>query len=396
MKKIKKPGVTFLINSLSAGGSERVVHLLSSRLCDEGGGVRIICLEKDIFYNLPKEVDLLYLKTNRPYFILSLKFIELFYFAVKLRRIIRKKKINIIQSHLFRANYVNILAKILGGGHKAQVVNTVAVGSKYNNKTVKGALNLFLIKTLYPHMDRVIFKSKAMACDFKKHFPFNFKHTIINNPCNLKMIKQLSKKRDNNLSLKVNSDTIIAVGRFEKHKHYELLVEVFNSLLKDFPKLNLLVFGDGPERKKIHRLVKEFNITEKVKLPGKIKNPFYFMARAGLYVSCSESEGFPNALIEAMACSLPVVSSDCLSGPREILAPETDPMKRLETGFECAKYGVLFAVNDKKALTQAISELLNNHDLYVQYKKKSKQRAFNYNVNTIIEQYKAVLGLADY
>jgi len=367
--------------------------VISSRLCDEGVQVRIICLEKDVFYDLPKEIEIVHLKTNRAHFILSLRFFELFYFALKLRSVIREKKIKIVQSHLFRANYVNLLAKILGSGHRAQVVNTVAVGSKYNKKAIKGILNLFLIKMLYPLADDMIFKSKAMAYDFKEHFSFNIRCTIINNPCNEEIIKKLSMKKDDNIVIEINKNTIISVGRLETHKHHELLIAVYKLLLQDFPRLNLLIIGEGPERKNIEKTIEKLGIKDRVQLPGRVQNPFYYLVRAGLYVSCSESEGFPNALLEAMACSLPVVSSDCLSGPREILDPESDPLMRLESGYECAQYGILFGVNDKDALKKAIAELISDEVLYKQYKEKSKRRIKDYKLNTIIEQYKSVLGL---
>ncbi|MBN1797199.1 MAG: glycosyltransferase [Spirochaetales bacterium] len=364
---------------------------MASQLYKQGWNVTVICLEKDMFYHPPSGVKLIYLKSKSAYSILSFKLFELFYFAFRLRNIVRKKDIKIVQSHLFRANYVNLLAKILGAGHKAQVVNTVAVGSKYKNKNLKSFFNLSLIKMLYPAADKVIFKSMSMAHDFKERFRVNMNHVIINNPCDIKMIERLSGKKDCNLSIAVDSNTIIAVGRFEKHKHYELLVTVFKRLLADFPLLNLLIIGDGPERPKIRELVNTLNITKQVRLPGRIENPFYFLARAGMYVSCSESEGFPNALLEAMACGLPVISSDCLSGPREILSPDSNQLERLESGYEKAKYGILFAVNHKDALNKAIAELMTDKALYGRYREKSKQRVNDYKLDRVIERYKSIL-----
>jgi len=384
--------ITFLINSLAAGGAERVLSLIVKKLSEDKIKINIICLEKNNFYTIPKKVKIIYLSKNNNNKNIVIKIVKVFYTIFKLRSFIINRKIRVVQSHLFRANYVNLLTKLIGTGHKVQVVNTVAVGSKYSKKTLKGRLNLLLIKYLYPLADELIFKSQAMTDDFKLDFKFRIKYTVINNPYDFKMINSLSSANCNN-NIKVNKNTIVSVGRFESHKHYELLIEVFKKLSINFPKLNLMVIGDGPEKQKIQNQVKELKIEERVQLPGRLKNPFYFFKNAAIYVSCSESEGFPNALVEAMICGLPVISTDCLSGPREILAPDTDPNQRLESGYECAQYGILFAVSDKHALEKAINLLLKDNTIYKRYQKRNKEVVKKYSIDNIIKQYKAVLGI---
>ena len=92
-------------------------------------------------------------------------------------------------------------------------------------------------------------------------------------------------------------------------------------------------------------------------------------------------------------CEVPSISSDCLSGPREILAPNTDINKQLHIGdgFEIAKYGILYPVKDIKALQNAIEYLLENKELYKEYKNKSIERANDFSIYKIIDKYKEVI-----
>ena len=129
--------------------------------------------------------------------------------------------------------------------------------------------------------------------------------------------------------------------------------------------------------------MKELKLNKSVFLLGRVKNPYAFLAKAGVYISCSQSEGFPNALIEAMICGIPVISSDCFSGPREILSPETPPEKKLKTGCEFAEYGVLCAINDKDAYIKAIIKLLTDKKIYNNYLKKGLERAKDFSINKI-------------
>jgi glycosyltransferase involved in cell wall biosynthesis len=112
---------------------------------------------------------------------------------------------------------------------------------------------------------------------------------------------------------------IVAMGRFSQEKRFDMLLKAFGRLREKHPRWSLTILGDGPLRPMLERLRSELRLEDRVHMPGHIRDTYSYLDRASLFVLCSEFEGFPNALCEAMACGLPVIATDCPSGPREII-----------------------------------------------------------------------------
>jgi len=136
---------------------------------------------------------------------------------------------------------------------------------------------------------------------------------------------------------------ILACGRFKKAKDYPTLIKAFSLLCAGRP-CRLIILGDGELRNQAKQLVRELNLQEKVSLPGWVGNPFAFMFRASLFVLSSRNEGLPGVLIQALACGCPCVSTDCPSGPAEIL--------------QDGKIGPLVPAGDHTALADAMARTL--------------------------------------
>ena len=117
-------------------------------------------------------------------------------------------------------------------------------------------------------------------------------------------------------------------------------------------------------------------------------NPFKFIANSDCLINSSNAEGLPMAILEALACNLCVVSTDCLSGPREILCPNTNLEKQISNGVEYGKYGVLFPINKTKLLAEVMEKIIEDKDLVKSYKLKAKERALFFNSNNIYNLYK--------
>ena len=165
---------------------------------------------------------------------------------------------------------------------------------------------------------------------------------------------------------------VLAAGRLTGQKDYPTLLRAFKEVRNQRP-ARLMILGEGQQRSALEALVKDLGIQEDVSLPGFVDNPFAYMARADLFVLSSAWEGLPGVLIQAMACGCPVVSTDCPSGPREIL--------------EGGTYGPLVEVGDARGLAEAMLSTLESSVPPPQL----KARASDFSVEAISDEYLAAL-----
>jgi GalNAc-alpha-(1->4)-GalNAc-alpha-(1->3)-diNAcBac-PP-undecaprenol alpha-1,4-N-acetyl-D-galactosaminyltransferase len=140
--------------------------------------------------------------------------------------------------------------------------------------------------------------------------------------------------------------TLIAIGRMTPQKGFDLLIEAFAKLSDRYPDWHLTILGEGTSRPDLEALRSQLQLTDRVHLPGQVKNVNAHLRQSDIFVMSSRFEGFPMALCEAMACGLPVIATDCLSGPREII----------EDGVN----GILVATEDVAALAAGLETLMSD------------------------------------
>ncbi len=386
--------IAFLINSFTNGGAERVLATIISSLKEEGHKVELLCLEKDNFYSLDSSIKVTYLTQNNGKENSIKKFIMLLVFGYRLKKYIEENNIEVVQSHLFRANYVNIFARFFGSNHNVQLVSAVSALAKYSDNRISSKINLFLIKRLYKYADLLIFKAEAMKLEYIETFNLKNKNIVINNPIDIEKINLL-KNDDSEAIFKFNKEKkyIISMGRFHKDKRQIDLLKAFISIERKHNNLELIFLGDGEQKTKLEELVQEYKLSKKIHFLGNVKNPFYYLSKSYIYVSTSISEGFPNALIEAMCCELPVISTDCKTGPREILNPSYNIQKgHLKKNLEIVEYGILIPEKSLINIIEAIEYYLDTN-IYKNFKKKVHKRVYEFSKKRILEKYKKVLEI---
>jgi len=212
---------------------------------------------------------------------------------------------------------------------------------------IKGTLRKASTVWSYSNADIIIAVSKGVAQDIQDVTGISAKTIYaLNNPT---ISQDIFAKADEPLShpwlTKQDIAVILGVGRLVKVKGFDTLIRAFALVLAKLPS-RLILLGDGRERSKLQKLCDSLGVHEHVDMPGFVRNPFPFMKRASVFVLSSLREGSPNSLIEALALGVPVVSTDCPSGPREILAD--------------GKYGSLVPPRNPEALARAIISVLSN------------------------------------
>lgn len=248
------------------------------------------------------------------------------------------------------------------------------------------------LRKILRHSDKVICISKAMQNGVLKLYPKAKNTVVIENGYEIDEIISRSIEKSDVI---ISKQYIMLMGRLAPVKRFNIAIKAFASIEKRYPDINLLVLGQGDEHDKLAALCKELNIEEKVDFLGIKSNPFVYLKEAKLFVLSSRTEGFPNALIEALACGAPIVAVDCESGPREILSEHFSPAPIRGKIFE--KHGALVEQsNDEDAvalrLSEAMSELLYNEKLSNQYRINGPLRAKDFDQSVYREKVISLLN----
>jgi len=372
-----KKNLFILIYSLASGGAERVVSILLNELKDKYN-ITLVLMNDTIFYDIPKNLQIIYLENSNQNESRIKKLLKLPLLAWKYKKI---NKSDISLSFMNRPNYVNIIAKLMGMKSKV-IINERAMPSLQHKNGLQGLINRFLIHSLYNKSDLVIGNSKGNAKDLTNNFNIK-KVDIIYNPYDIKKILEQSKE---NIELNYDGFIFVTVGRLDNGKNHELIIKAMQDI-----DAKLYIIGEGELKNNLELTIKSLELKDKVFLLGRQENPYKYLAKADCFVFGSNHEGFPNVLLEALACEIPVISTDCQSGPRELLAPDSDMKVQLQNDIELAKYGILTPINDVQKLKEAMKLIINDSDLRVQYKKQSKQRLEDFKIEKIIKQYEKIL-----
>jgi glycosyltransferase involved in cell wall biosynthesis len=381
--------VAVLVNALGPGGAERVVLTICAELLRRGRNVELLCLEREVAYELPPGLKVEFLseaqRGSGPAKLLALPSL-----ARRLARLSRKRGYRAVQSHLFRANYVNVLSRSFGARHRAQIVNHTKP-ARLLAEGLGGRANAFLTRRLYPRADSIVAISRRMAADLAAFVGVDEASVLtINNPYEIERVRELAADGTGLSPLpRAGRRTIAAMGRLVPLKRFVELLAAFAVARAGRPDLDLVVLGEGSEREELEARASALGLEDCAFFPGFAANPYRLLAGSAVFALSSETEGFPNALIESLALALPIVSTDCVSGPREILAPGSDWRRVLAPGEgpERAAYGLLVPVGDVDAMAAALGAVLDEPALASRLAAAGPGRARDFDAAKIVDRY---------
>lgn len=310
--------IVIVLSDLQGGGAEKVaLNLYQGFMAFPDVECHIICLEPIIDYNLPDGIRLHML--NLPH---RNMFTALFYKQWQARRIDNYIKEHIGNPDLVLSNLTSV--------DKLMKYSQLPVRHVIHNTT---SIEYFLGKTprqiarIRKKLERIysrhplICVSKGVMDDLKANFSIRQPVRYIYNPVDVEQVVSLSCDESEKEKIDALGDYIIHVGTFKEAKNHELLIKAYK-ISGVTEKLILLGRTSGGTYRKIQDLIKELGLQGKVICPGFKPNPYPYMKRAKLFVLSSIFEGFSCVLTEALALKVPVISTDCQSGPAEIIGDE--------------------------------------------------------------------------
>lgn len=378
-----KPKLLIFINALQSGGAERVVSLLVGHLKDDFE-IHLALYTNIINYKIPPEIKILDLKQPLKQAKL-LRLLKMPFLSYKVYDYCKKNNIKISVAFLYRPCYINALMKSWWGykGKVIMCVRTHLTTMLQNQSRLYKWFSKFMVMFSYKRADLVLANSYAMQTDLIENFKIKTPVRVIYNPIDLNFIKT-HKDEVPDFIFDKNIFHFVNVGGFRKEKNHLLLLQAF-FILKHLP-CKLVIVGGGIMEEDLKQKVSDLGMGDKVVFCGFETNPFKYVSRSDCFVLSSEVEGFPNVLIEALACGKPVISTDCSSGPRELLAPATDLHHRAINNYEIGEYGILTPVNDITALAAAMKKIYEDEALRKQFEARAAGRAQQFDVDEI-KQY---------
>ena len=307
-----KKNIMFIIPTLTQGGAERVVVTLLNNLSKDDFDLSILVVNmKDDIYSeeLPPEINLINLKCGRVRYALP-----------KIILSIWRNKPDIVFSTIGYLNLaMAILIPVMPRSVRFVARETIVVSEGLSRVRFPRLWKIWY-RYLYPSFDKVICQSKDMLTDLVSITGNCQNLVLINNPIDYKRVRKIMIINEPSTADFFNDEsktTFVAAGRLTSQKGFELLIKAV--ALTQNPNIKLAILGDGPLKESLQTLIQSLNLDKNVILMGFQSNPYAWISRADAFILSSYYEGFPNVILEALACGTPVISTPAPGGCQEIL-----------------------------------------------------------------------------
>jgi N-acetylgalactosamine-N,N'-diacetylbacillosaminyl-diphospho-undecaprenol 4-alpha-N-acetylgalactosaminyltransferase len=385
---MQKKKVAILINALEVAGAEKVVAQIINSFYTQFD-LHLVLLNNTIEFELPvndiaiKAIDNANLSTRKR----AKDILKIPINALRLKKYLQKNDIEICFSALNRSNYINCFLRILNWKGAILISERSHTSSAYDPATVTGKTGRFLVKKLYPFANVIVPNSVGIKFDLTQNFHLTNEFNVIHNPVNItKQQKEMCEAVDD---VSFSNFTFSHVARIEKGKNHAVVLTAISKI--KHRNFTVLFIGQGPLEEQIKTQAKKMGISDKLVFLGYRQNVVKYVARSQCHLLTSDAEGFPNALLEALACGTPVISTDCPTGPRELLSGNFLHNCSID-GVEKSNYGLLVPVNDADALAAAMLMMMDDEILCSKYADAGVERAKDFDLPIIMNQYGELLN----
>lgn len=360
--------VLFVSVSLSNGGAERFVSTLLCHLNRDRFTPQLCVFRDNITYDLPDDVPVTILEKYNPWQIPRT--------IRRLRQTIAATCPDVVISNMTFTNWMTGAA-LLGCPHRPCWLARFGANPYQNYGIMFRWFLRPIVRRLLGQADACVANSRGLCQLVRRYFGFDESRVeLAYNPVDIQLLRSLAACGTNRQNQSAQP-VIVWVGRLVSEKRPELLLDAFALVRRQMP-ARLRIFGDGPLRQDLERRINLLGLSGQVELMGFQLNPFAFAHEASAFVLTSNYEGMPNALIEAQALGLPAVSTNCDTGPAEII--------------EDGETGYLVPVGDARAIADRLVALLCNDERRAEMSERAKERAARlFGIDKVLPQWESTI-----
>ncbi len=328
--------VALFLPNLGGGGAERVFALLAEALAARG-------IETEVVLARAQGPHLAGVRAVVP--VVDLDVSATRHGIVPLARYLRRRRPDVLLAALAHANVAAVLARSLARVDTAVVVtHHLALATGHTSPSAR--LWSWLRRGFYPRADAIVAVSRDAAADLARelHLPPERVEAIRNPVITPDLTARGSERLEHPWFAAGEPPVLVGIGRLTEQKDFSTLIRAF-ARLRAQRHARLVILGEGDDRRALETMARDLGVASDVDLPGFVDNPYAYLTRAAVFVLSSIYEGLPTVVVEALALGTPVVSTDCPTGPREIL--------------EGGQLGQLVPIRDPVALAAAMGAVLD-------------------------------------
>lgn len=368
-QKTSQPSIAFIIYGLTGGGAERVIILLANAFSRRGWSVKLIHYQDENhqpFYEIDPQVDLVSLgfskhhKSNRSWLFRKILYLR---HSLRLRSYIKKEKVDVVVSFMDAVNVHSIFSMLFSS---IPVIVCERNDPSYHH--VSKLVDSFR-RNLYPRAALVTTQTKKAA----NYFPdmIRARTFLVKNPV---QISKFSHLIDN---WSMSNKSILAIGRLERQKGFDILINAFAQLAKEHEDWTLTILGEGKEFDALQAQVDKLNLGDRIFIAGIVKDIRPHLEKASIFALSSRYEGFPNVLLEAMAAGRPIVATNCPSGVSELLND--------------GESGLLVSNEATEELAAGLTSLISDHGLAEKYRQNGIRTIQNYDESIVLDGWEQLV-----